>query len=80
MNDYEVFMAVANHIGHDKRGNRTYVRDKLGNEAFEEVELSVKEYVNGVPVILSLKAKVKVEDDNTQQIAQEFRKWLSTQD
>ena len=31
-NDYNVFMAVANHIGHDKRGNKTYVRDKKGNE------------------------------------------------
>ena len=38
MNDYEVFMAVANHIGHDKRGNVTYVRDKKGNEIVEEVE------------------------------------------
>lgn len=27
-NDYAVFMAVANHIGHDKRGNKTYVRDR----------------------------------------------------
>jgi type I restriction enzyme M protein len=80
MNDYEVFMAVANHVGHDKRGNRTYVRDRQGNEVFEEVDLPVKEYENGVPVIHCHKAKVKVLDDNTQQIAQEFRKWLSVQD
>ena len=26
--DYEVFMALANHIGHDKRGNETFVRDE----------------------------------------------------
>ncbi len=80
MQDYEVFMAVASHVGHDKRGNRTYVRDPHGNEVFEEVDQPVKEYVNGVPVIHSHKAQVKVLDDNTQQIAQEFCRWLSTQD
>ena len=24
--EYQVFTALANHVGHDKRGNRTYVR------------------------------------------------------
>lgn len=80
MNDYDVFMAVANHVGHDKRGNKTYVRDRNGNEIFEEVELQVKEYDNGVPVIRHQKTKVKVADDNTLQIAREFRRWLSEQD
>jgi type I restriction enzyme M protein len=80
MNDYEVFMCVANHIGHDKRGNKTYVRDRKGNEVFEEIDLQLKEYENGVPVIRHQKASVKVADDNTLQIAREFRKWLSEQD
>ena len=35
-------MAVANHIGHDKRGNVTYVRDREGNEIAEEVEETLK--------------------------------------
>ena len=47
LNDYEVFMAVANHIGHDKRGNVTYVRDRKGNEIVEEVEETLKEYEGG---------------------------------
>jgi type I restriction enzyme M protein len=80
MNDYEVFMAVANHVGHDKRGNKTYVRDRKGNEVFEEIELQLKEYENGVPVIRHQKSSVKVADDNTLQIAREFRKWLFEQD
>ena len=29
-NDYEVFLALANHVGHDKRGNRLYLRDAEG--------------------------------------------------
>jgi type I restriction enzyme M protein len=78
--DYNVFMAVANHIGHDKRGNRTYVRDKKGNEIVEEVEETVKEYEDGNPVYRKQKSQRKVVDDNTLQIAQAFRKWLSDQD
>lgn len=80
MNDYKVFMAVANHVGHDKRGNRTYVRDERGNEVVEEIERSVLEYVDGRPVYRPQKVMEKVVDDNTLEIAREFRQWLSAQD
>jgi type I restriction enzyme M protein len=80
MNEYDVFMAVADHVGHDKRGNRTYVRDKKGNEIVEEIEESIKEYRDGKPVYTKQKTLRKVVDDNTLQIAQAFRTWLSTQD
>lgn len=80
INDYPVFMAVANHVGHDKRGNTTYVRDSKGNEIVEEVEEPVKEWVDGTPVYSKQKSQRKVLDDNTIQIAQEFRRWLSEQD
>lgn len=80
MNDYELFMAVANHIGHDKRGNVTYVRDRRGNEIVEEVEETLKEYEEGQPVYKKQKTRKKVVDDNTLQIAQAFQKWLSEQD
>jgi type I restriction enzyme M protein len=79
-NDYNVFMAVANHIGHDKRGNRTYVRDKRGNEIVEEVEETVPDHEDGRRVYRKQKIQRKVLDDNTQQIAQAFRQWLSEQD
>lgn len=79
-NDYPIFMAVANHVGHDKRGNRTYVRDKKGNEIVEEAEEVVKEYESGQPIYRRQKTLRKVVDDNTQQIAQAFRQWLSEQD
>ncbi|UHQ19595.1 SAM-dependent methyltransferase [Lysobacter sp. KIS68-7] len=79
LNDYPVFMAVADHIGHDKRGNKTYVRDKKGNEIVQEIEEKVREYVDGKPVIRKQKTLKKVVDDNTLQIAQAFQKWLSEQ-
>ncbi len=80
MNDYKVFMAVANHVGHDKRGNTTYVRDRKGNEIVEEITVQAKEYENGIPTLRPQKMTAKVIDDNTRQIAQQFRKWLIEQD
>ena len=80
LNDYEVFMAVANHIGHDKRGNVTYVRDREGNEIAEEVEETLKEYESGSPVYKKQRTRRKVIDDNTLQVAQTFRSWLYEQD
>jgi type I restriction enzyme M protein len=80
INDYPVFMAVANHVGHDKRGNKMYVRDRKGNEVIEEVEELVKEWDNGLPIYTRQTTRRKVVDDNTIQIAQEFRRWLSEQD
>lgn len=80
LNDYPVFMAVAAHVGHDKRGNKTYVRDKKGNEIVEEIEETVREYEHGKPVYKKQKTLKKVVDDNTVQIAKAFVKWLSEQD
>ena len=79
-NNYQVFMAIARHIGHDKRGNVTYVRDKKGNEIVEEREERIKEYEDGRPIYRKQKMQRKVIDDNTLQIAQAFRQWLSEQD
>jgi type I restriction enzyme M protein len=78
--DYDVFMAVANHVGHDKRGQDTFVRDAHGNEMFEEVEKQVWEFEEGIRVIRNHKVRVKVLDDNTRQIAEVFRQWLYQHD
>lgn len=80
INDYSVFMAVANHIGHDKRGNKNYVRDRKGNEVIEIAQELVKEWDGDTPTYQRQTTSRKVIDDNTQQIAQEFRRWLSEQD
>ena len=79
-NDYAVFMALANHIGHDKRGNKTYVRDAKGNEIVEAIDEIVKEYEDGQILYRRQKVNKKVVDDNLMQIAQGFRRWLSEQD
>ena len=69
-------MALANHIGHDKRGNETFVRDAEGNELFVTSEERVRDIRNGVTFYRSVEVKQKVVDDNTGQIAEAFRQWL----
>lgn len=78
INDYSVFMALANHIGHDKRGTVLYVRDRDGNEIAEETTERVREVEDGRPIIRSRTTLRKVVDDNTLRIAEEFRSWLSS--
>ncbi|MCC6156483.1 MAG: type I restriction enzyme HsdR N-terminal domain-containing protein [Deltaproteobacteria bacterium] len=79
-NDYSVFMSLANHVGHDKRGNTTYVRDADGNEIVREEDELIKEHGNGHPVYRRQKTMNKVEDDNTREIANAFRSWLAGQE
>ena len=76
--DYDIFMALGNHIGHDKRGNELYVRDSEGNEIVQELEESVKEYVDGRRIQRNVLTLQKVRDDNTQEIAKAFRAWLTS--
>ena len=77
--DYDVFMALANHIGHDKRGNDLYVRDDDGNEIIEQRTDRVRETRDGVETVRSVKTPHKIKDDNTLEIAQAFREWLRAQ-
>lgn len=76
--DYDIFMALADHIGHDKRGNALYVRDRDGNEVVEEAEERIREFdAAGVPVFRMQKTLRKVRDDNTTHIAKAFQAWLT---
>ncbi len=80
INDYDIFMAVANHVGHDKRGNKIYVRDEHGNEIVAESEEQTWDFENGTRIVRNQKVLKKIEDDNTRQIAEAFRQWLSEHD
>jgi type I restriction enzyme M protein len=77
--DYNLFLALANHVGHDKRGNKTYVRDADGNEIVESRRERSRDSVDGVPTFREVETREKVVDDNTRQIAELFREWLREQ-
>lgn len=78
--DYDVFMALANHIGHDKRGNKTYVRDANGNEIVETRTERQQEVHDGKPVYKQIEVRQKAIDDNTLEIADAFLRWLAEQE
>ncbi len=74
--DYEVFLALANHVGHDKRGNKIYVRDEEGNEVVEARRERQIEVHDGVPIVRELEVRSKIEADTTPDIALAFSEWL----
>lgn len=76
MPDYEAFFAICDHIGHDKRGNTIYVRDEDGYEVVAEIEDAVAVDADHL-VDESFTTQSRVVDDNTLQIADAYRQWLS---
>lgn len=77
INDYDIFMAICDHIGHDKRGNTVYMRDNQGFEIVRETADAVTTTADGGDEQKHL-AKERIVDDSTQDIAKEFQAWLRT--
>jgi len=76
MADYPIFMAMVDHIGHDKRGNPLFKRDKHGNEILvPDVDIiTFEETANGSKTA-KIESKKKVIDDQTPLVAEIFRRW-----
>jgi type I restriction enzyme M protein len=77
--DHSVFLALANHVGHDKRGHSTYVRDEDGNDVLVSRKERVREVHEGMLTVRDVETQERVPDDNTEQIALVFREWLNQQ-
>ncbi|MDI6448958.1 N-6 DNA methylase [Anaerobaca lacustris] len=76
MADYPIFMAMVERVGHDKRGNPLFKRDKQGNELLvpdvEVIELG--ETADGARTA-RMQSKRKVLDDQTLLVPEVFEKW-----
>ena len=77
--DYAVFMALVNHVGHDKRGTTAYKRNADGDEVLEYRDERVRVSENGKTRVVTSTVKAKAVDDETPQIATAFRKWWATE-
>lgn len=82
--DYEVFMAIAEKLGKDRRGNPIYLRDEDGAEQLFEVETQylVRKKDGTVrrasePEVKSRKEKLKKLDDDLPEIAKAYHKFLN---
>jgi type I restriction enzyme M protein len=72
-NDYPVFMAVAERVGVDRRGNMLYKRDADGEEILEDVEEVERIRVNGHFITRTLRRKKKKLDDDLPLIAEAYQ-------
>lgn len=77
MADYNIFMAMVEKIGHDKRGNPLFKRDKEGNEILvpdKNNVLVMGETGEGTKTVAH-EQKVKIEDDQTPDVPAIFADW-----
>ena len=80
MLDYDVFMAMIDHIGHDKRGNTIYKRDDEGNLIMEHREEIVKDTdADGNIVYRNEAFDEKIINDQTVLVADVFANWKKEQ-
>lgn len=78
--DYEIFMAMIDHIGHDKRGNTIYKRDDDGNLIMEHKEANVREVDSDGNITYRIETfEEKIVNDQTILVADVFAKWKKEQ-
>lgn len=77
MADYNIFMAMVEKIGHDKRGTPIFKRDKDGNEILvpDLNNALILDSTSSGTRTVSMQQKTKVEDDDTPEIARIFNEW-----
>ncbi|WP_418499700.1 N-6 DNA methylase [Flagellimonas sp.] len=78
--DYDIFMTMIDHIGHDKRGGKIFKRDEKGNIVMLEVEELVKERdADGNLIARKEVTQEKIVNDQTIHVADVFSKWKTNQ-
>jgi type I restriction enzyme M protein len=76
--NYPIFMAVAERIGHDKRGNLIYRRNQAGDEVLvnrKERQTEV-DPSTGEERLLDVEIRDRVVDDELPEVALAYREWL----
>ena len=67
---------MVDHIGHDKRGNPLFKRDKHGNEILvSDSEIIILDKTADGTRTAQVESKKKVIDDQTEIVAETFKKW-----
>ncbi|MEL6559674.1 MAG: N-6 DNA methylase [Bacteroidota bacterium] len=78
--NYDIFMTMIDHIGHDKRGGKIFKRDEEGNIVMIEVEEIVKEKdAEGNLVARKEITQEKIVNDQTIHVADVFSSWKTKQ-
>ncbi|WP_199178237.1 HsdM family class I SAM-dependent methyltransferase [Mycobacterium hubeiense] len=79
--DYPLFMAVAEKIGHDKRGNLIYRRTEDGDDALVSRTEMVTDIdqTTGKEVLREITVTERQIDDELAEVADAYREWLKAQ-
>lgn len=77
MADYNIYMAIVDKIGHDKRGNTLFKRDEEGNEILipEKQNVIKIDEVSSGEKTAQLENREKIVDDQTVLVPPIFNKW-----
>ena len=78
--EYPVFMAVADKVGFDRRGNKLYKRTPDGEEIVEPKRHTERIRIGGRFVERTLTRSEKIEDNDLPVIAEKYREFLTRQD
>lgn len=78
---YMIFMAMVEKVGHDKRGNTIFKRDKSGNEIWIPDSNNALEFHDTADGNIAVKAiaRTRVVDDQTPEIPNIFAEWKKTE-
>ncbi len=79
MEEYPVFMAVADKVGVDRRGNKLYKRTPDGEEIIEARVFTEKLRINGEWVERTLTRNEKIENNDLPVIAERYREFCREQ-
>ncbi len=74
---YNVFMAMVEKVGHDKRGNTLFKRDEHGNEIWipEEANVLEMDKTAGGDIAVKTESKTRIIDDQSKEVPLVFEKW-----
>ena len=78
INPYNIFMAMVEKVGHDKRGNTLFKRDKDGNEIWVPEERTAPvnyENAEGTSATIQIEKKTRIIDDQSREVPRLFKQW-----
>ncbi len=76
--DYSVFMAIAETVGHDRRGNTVYARDPDGAEVIYSGRRDVKRRLNHRWRVVNVPFQEKRVDDDLPRIGETYGQYRVT--
>lgn len=77
MRPYNIFMAVVDRIGHDKRGNTIFKRDEYGDEIWELESQEIHRHDDTADgnTVVATESRRRIIDDQSEEVPEVFARW-----